>query len=54
LAVSTWTVWQLARAHKLIPIHVGNGSTRWRRRDVLAYIDGQLAAVQAGEGASHA
>jgi hypothetical protein len=50
LGVSVRTVWELARENVLRPIKVRN-CTRWRRRDVLAFID-RLAQEQAGEGAA--
>lgn len=43
LAICVRRVWQLAKTRRLVPVRIGT-STRWRRADILAYID-QLATA---------
>jgi hypothetical protein len=44
-------VWKLAKQDLLKPIHVAS-CARWRRQDVLAYID-RLSTPQTAEGVKH-
>jgi predicted DNA-binding transcriptional regulator AlpA len=39
LSVSESTVWGLARDRELVPIRLRQRVTRWRRADVLGYLD---------------